>query len=59
MYGIMKRRERLKGVYIRAKKKKVNKQFGKKMNEMVKGNRILFWEVVSNVKEERDRVAAE
>ena len=34
-------------------KKKVNEQFGRKMNEDVKGNRKLFW------KKERWRVAAE
>ena len=33
--------------------KKVNKQFGRKVNEDVSGNRKLFW------KEERWRVAAE
>ena len=31
-------------------KKKVNKQFGRKMNEDVNGNRKLFWKEVSNVK---------
>ena len=29
-------------------KKKVNKQFGRKMNEDVNGNRKLFWKEVSN-----------
>ena len=33
-------------------KKKVNEQFGRKMNEDVNGNRMLIW------KEERWRVAA-
>ena len=43
----------LKGVYIRKKKKvykKVNEQFGRKMNEDVDGNRKLFWKEVSNMK---------
>ena len=31
-------------------KKKVNEQFGRKMNENVNGNRKLFWKEVSNVK---------
>ena len=31
-------------------KKKVNEQFGRKMNEDVNGNRKLFWKEVSNVK---------
>ena len=30
------------------RKKKVNEQVGKKMNEDVKGNRKLFWKEVSN-----------
>ena len=46
-----RRRERLKGVIQR--KKKVNEQFGRKMNEDANGNRKLSW------KEERWRVAAE
>ena len=29
--------------------KKVNEQFGRKMNEYVNGNRKLFWKEVSNV----------
>ena len=44
-----KRRERLKGVYIRAKKK-ANEQFERKMNEDVNGNNKLFWKEVSNAK---------
>ena len=36
-----KKRERLKGIYIIAKKK-VNEQFGRKMNEDANGNRKLF-----------------
>ena len=32
-------------------KKKVNEQFGRKMNEDVNGNMKLFWKEVSNVKE--------
>ena len=31
-------------------KKKVNEQFGRKMNEYVNGNMKLFWKEVSNVK---------
>ena len=31
-------------------KKKVNEQFGRKMNKDVNGNRKLFWKEVSNVK---------
>ena len=42
-----KRRERLKGVYIRAKRK-VNEQFGRNMD--VNGNRKLFWKEVRYVK---------
>ena len=43
-----KRRERLKGEYIRAKR--VNEQFGKKINDDVNGNRKLFWKEVNNAK---------
>ena len=43
-----KKRERLKGVYIRAKMKV--ERFGRKMNEDGNGNRKLFWNEVSNVK---------
>ena len=42
-----KRREMLKCVYIRARKK-VNEEFGRKMNEDVNGNSKLFWKEVSN-----------
>ena len=31
-------------------KKKVNEQFGRKRNEVVNGNRKLFWKEVSNAK---------
>ena len=31
-------------------KKKVNEQFGRKINEDVNGNRKLFWKEVSNMK---------
>ena len=31
-------------------KKKVNEQFGRKMDEDVNGNRILFWKEVSNAR---------
>ena len=40
-------------------KKKVNEQFGKKMNKDVNGNRKLFWKEVSNTKGERWRVTTE
>ena len=40
--------KRLKGTY--QNKKKVNEKFGRKMNEVVNGNRKLFWKEVSNVK---------
>ena len=43
------KRERLKGVYI-GEKKKVNEQFGRKMNKHVNGNRKLLWKEVSSVK---------
>ena len=51
MYGSIQRKktERLKSVYIRAKKK-VNEHFGRKMHEDVNRNRKLFWKV-SNEKE--------
>ena len=45
-----KKRERLKGVYIRAKKK-VNEQFERKMNEDENRNRKMFWKDVSSAKE--------
>ena len=32
------------------RKKKVNEQFGRKMNEDVNGNRKLFWKEVTNTK---------
>ena len=35
-------------------KKKVNKQFGRKMNEDGNGNRKSFWKEVSNAKEGKD-----
>ena len=38
-----------KGVYIKAKKK-VNEQFGWKMNENMNINKTLFWKEVSNAK---------
>ena len=43
-------------MYIYQNKKKLNEQFGRKMNEDVNGNKNLFWKEVSNVK---GRVAAE
>ena len=36
--------------YIIQIKKKINLQFGRKMNEGVNGNRKLLWKEVSNVK---------
>ena len=39
-------------------KKKVNEQFGRKMNEDVNGNRKLFWKEVNNAKRGKWRVAA-
>ena len=45
-----KKREGLKGVYIRAKRK-VNEQFERKMNEDENRNRKMFWKEVSNAKE--------
>ena len=47
--SIEKKRERLKGIYIRANKK-VNEQFGRKTNKDVNRNRKLFWEELSNAK---------
>ena len=38
-------------------KKEVQEQFGRKMNQDVNGNRILFWKEVS--KEERWRISTE
>ena len=40
-------------------KKKVNEQFGRKMNEDVNGNRKLFWKEVSNIQGGKRKVAAE
>ena len=36
--------------YIIQSKKKVNEEFGRKMNKDVNGNRKLFWKEVSNAK---------
>ena len=36
-------------------KKKVNEQFGRKMNDDVNGNTKLFWKELSNVKGGKDR----
>ena len=51
MYVSIQRREKKRKVkrYIYQSKKKVNEQFGRKMNDDVNGNRKLFWKV-SNVK---------
>ena len=38
-------------MYIYQSKKKVNKQFRRKMNEDMTGNRSLFWKEMSNMKE--------
>ena len=46
---IERRREMLKRCTTQSKKK-VNEQFGKKMNEDVNGNRKLFWKEVGNAK---------
>ena len=58
MYGSVQKRERKVKRYIIQSKKKVNEQFGRKMNEFVNGNRKLFWKEVSNARGERWRVAA-
>ena len=48
MYGsVQRKKERLKCV---KSKRKVNEQFGRKMNEEVNRNRKLFWKEVSNAK---------
>ena len=44
-----RRRESFKRRIIQSKKK-INEQFGRKMNEDVNGNRKLFWKEVSNAK---------
>ena len=41
-------------MYKYQSKKKVNEQFGRKMNEDVNGNRKLFWKEVSNAKGRKD-----
>ena len=41
MYGSVQRRKVERCIY--QSKKKVNVQFGRKMNEAVNGNRKLFW----------------
>ena len=52
MYGSVQRGEKKRKVKrcIIQRKKKVNEQFGRKMNEDVNGNRKLFWKEVSNAK---------
>ena len=46
-----KKKERLKGVYIGVKRKKeVNEQFRRKMNEDMNGNKKLFWKELSKMK---------
>ena len=47
MYGSIQRKVKR---CIYQSKNKVNKQFGKKMNEDVNGNIKLFWKEVSNVR---------
>ena len=60
MYESVQRREKKVIRCIIQGKKKVNKQFGKKMNEDVNGNRKLFWREMSNAKggkvESRSRI---
>ena len=50
MYGSVQREESKVKRLIYQNKKKVNEQFGRKMNEVVNGNKKLFWMEVSNVK---------
>ena len=50
MYGNLQRREEKVKRCIYQSKKKVNKQFGRKMDEDVNGKRKLFWKGVSNAK---------
>ena len=52
MYGSVQRREEKRKVKICIfqSKKKVNEQFGRKMNEDVNGNRKPLWKEVSNAK---------
>ena len=53
MYGsIHKTRKVKRCIYL--SKKKVNEQFGRKMNENVNGNRKLFWKEMSNVKDQME-----
>ena len=49
MEAYRKEKRRIKR-YIYHRKKKVNKQFGRKINENVNGNRKLFWNEVSRTK---------
>ena len=50
MYRSVQREKRKVKTCIFQRKKKENEQFGRKMNEDVKGNRKLFWKEVSNAK---------
>ena len=49
MYGSLQRRKE-KGLKVYLSEKKVNEQFGRKMNEDLNENRKLFWKEVSNAK---------
>ena len=49
MEAYREKKRKVKKCIIQSKKK-VNEQFGRKMNEDVNGNRKLFWKEVSNVK---------
>ena len=49
MEAYREEKRKLKRCIIQSKKK-VNEQFGRKMNEDVNGNRKLFWKEVSNAK---------
>ena len=50
MYGTCREEKRKVKRFIYQSKKKVNEQFGIKINEDVNGNRKLFWKEVSNAK---------
>ena len=49
MEGYREKKRKVKRSIIQ-RKKKVNEQFGRKLNENVNGNRKLFWNEVSNAK---------
>ena len=56
--GAYREKRKVKRCIIQCKKK-VNEQFGRKMNEALNGNRKLFWKEVSNAKGGKWRIAAE